>query len=179
MRCIRVAVPPRRRRRSRRREGSLLGVGLLALALAVCAELGLAVFLQSQTLAEYFGVQRKWPRLTWSIIATGLIVNVPPIFSATPSMVTPKPAIGNGQNQDEIQSTLCDQSVQAARPHEVAGADRAACAARADSASCPRERVMRTSLHVCENPKDETYPDRRRAGTRILHCTGSEHQSCA
>src|ERR1035437_2280711 len=38
--------------------GSLV-VGLLALALAVCAELGLAVFLQSQTLAEYLGSRDK------------------------------------------------------------------------------------------------------------------------
>jgi hypothetical protein len=33
--------------------------GLLALALAVCAELGLAVFLQSKTLAEYLGSRDK------------------------------------------------------------------------------------------------------------------------
>jgi hypothetical protein len=36
-----------------------LVVGLLALALAVCAELGLAVFLQSQTFAEYLGSRDK------------------------------------------------------------------------------------------------------------------------
>jgi hypothetical protein len=36
-----------------------LAAGLLALALAVCAELGLAVFLQSQTLAEYLGSRDK------------------------------------------------------------------------------------------------------------------------
>jgi hypothetical protein len=39
--------------------GRSLLVGLLALALAVCAELGLAVFLQSQTLAEYLGSRDK------------------------------------------------------------------------------------------------------------------------
>jgi hypothetical protein len=33
--------------------------GLLALALAVCAELGLAVFFQSKTLAEYLGSRDK------------------------------------------------------------------------------------------------------------------------
>ena len=36
-----------------------LVAGLLALALAVCSELGLAVFLQSQTLAEYLGSRDK------------------------------------------------------------------------------------------------------------------------
>ena len=36
-----------------------LAVGFLALALAVCAELGLAVFLQSQPLAEYLGSRDK------------------------------------------------------------------------------------------------------------------------
>jgi hypothetical protein len=36
-----------------------LVAGLLALALAVCAELGLAVFLQSQTLSEYLGNKDK------------------------------------------------------------------------------------------------------------------------
>ena len=39
--------------------GRSLIVGFLALALAVCAELGLAVFLQSQTLAEYLGSRDK------------------------------------------------------------------------------------------------------------------------
>ncbi len=39
--------------------GRALAVGLLALALAVCAELGLAVFLQSQSLAEYLGSRDK------------------------------------------------------------------------------------------------------------------------
>ncbi len=36
-----------------------LVVGLLALSLAVCAELGLAVFLQSQSVAEYFRSRDK------------------------------------------------------------------------------------------------------------------------
>src|SRR3979411_255307 len=36
-----------------------LVVGILALALAVCTELGLAVALQSQTLAEYVGSRDK------------------------------------------------------------------------------------------------------------------------
>jgi hypothetical protein len=36
-----------------------LVVGLLALALSVCAELGLAVFLQSQTFPEYLGSRDK------------------------------------------------------------------------------------------------------------------------
>lgn len=35
--------------------GRSLVVGFLALALAICAELGLAIALQSQTLAEYIG----------------------------------------------------------------------------------------------------------------------------
>jgi hypothetical protein len=39
--------------------GRALAVGLLALVLAVCAELGLAVFLQSQTLGEYLGSRDK------------------------------------------------------------------------------------------------------------------------
>jgi hypothetical protein len=39
--------------------GRSLAVGLLALALSVCAELGLAVFLQSQTLAEFIGSRDK------------------------------------------------------------------------------------------------------------------------
>ena len=39
--------------------GRALVVGFLALALAVCAELSLAVVLQSQTLAEYLGSRDK------------------------------------------------------------------------------------------------------------------------
>jgi hypothetical protein len=39
--------------------GRSLVVGILALALAVCAELGLAVALQSQSLAEYVGSRDK------------------------------------------------------------------------------------------------------------------------
>jgi purine-cytosine permease-like protein len=39
--------------------GRSLIVGLLALALAICAELGLAVALQTQTLAEYVGSRDK------------------------------------------------------------------------------------------------------------------------
>ena len=39
--------------------GQSLVVGFLALALAVCAELGLAVVLQTQTLAEYLGSRDK------------------------------------------------------------------------------------------------------------------------
>jgi hypothetical protein len=39
--------------------GRALAVGLLALALAVCAEVKLAVFLQSQTLAEYLRSRDK------------------------------------------------------------------------------------------------------------------------
>jgi hypothetical protein len=39
--------------------GRALAVGLLALALAVCAEVGLAVLLQSQTLAEYLRSRDK------------------------------------------------------------------------------------------------------------------------
>lgn len=39
--------------------GRALVVGLLALALAICVELGLAVFLQSQTLAEYLRKRDK------------------------------------------------------------------------------------------------------------------------
>ena len=39
--------------------GRSLVVGFLALALAICAELGLAVTLQSQTLAEYLGSRDK------------------------------------------------------------------------------------------------------------------------
>ena len=41
------------------RSGRCLVVGFLALALAVCAELGLAVTLQSKTLAEYLGSRDK------------------------------------------------------------------------------------------------------------------------
>ena len=41
------------------RSGRCLAVGFLALALAVCAELGLAVTLQSKTLAEYLGSRDK------------------------------------------------------------------------------------------------------------------------
>jgi hypothetical protein len=39
--------------------GQSLVVGFLALTLAVCAELGLAVVLQSQTLAQYLGSRDK------------------------------------------------------------------------------------------------------------------------
>lgn len=39
--------------------GQSLAVGFLALALTLCAELGLAVALQSQTLAEYLGSRDK------------------------------------------------------------------------------------------------------------------------
>ena len=39
--------------------GQSLVVGFLALALAVCAELGLAVILQTQTLVEYLGSRDK------------------------------------------------------------------------------------------------------------------------
>jgi hypothetical protein len=42
-----------------RLRGTALTVGLLALVLAVCAELGLAVLLQSQTVAEYVGSRDK------------------------------------------------------------------------------------------------------------------------
>ncbi len=39
--------------------GRSLAVGILALALAVCAELGLAVAIQNQTLADYIGSRDK------------------------------------------------------------------------------------------------------------------------
>ena len=54
-----VAHPVLRRFPEIHLRGRSLVVGLLALALAVCAELGLAVFLQSQTLAEYLGSRDK------------------------------------------------------------------------------------------------------------------------
>jgi hypothetical protein len=51
--------------------GRSLVVGLLALALAVCAELGLAVALQSQTLAEYIGSR---DRVSGSVYLLMLVV---------------------------------------------------------------------------------------------------------
>jgi hypothetical protein len=42
-----------------RARGQSLAVGLLALALSVCAELGLAVVLQNQTLAEFIASRDK------------------------------------------------------------------------------------------------------------------------
>jgi hypothetical protein len=51
--------------------GRSLVVGFLALALAICAELGLAVALQSQTLAEYIGSR---DRVSGSVYLLMLVV---------------------------------------------------------------------------------------------------------
>jgi hypothetical protein len=51
--------------------GRSLVVGFLALALAICAELGLAVALQSQTLAEYIGSK---DRVSGSVYLLVLVV---------------------------------------------------------------------------------------------------------
>ena len=51
--------------------GRSLAVGFLALALAACAELGLAVALQSQTLAEYVGSR---DRVSGSVYLLMLVV---------------------------------------------------------------------------------------------------------
>jgi hypothetical protein len=54
-----------------RSRGQSLVVGFLALALAICAELGLAVTLQSQTLAEYVGSR---DRVSGSVYLLMLVV---------------------------------------------------------------------------------------------------------
>ena len=54
-----------------RMRGRSLLVGFLALALAICAELGLAVALQSQTLAEYIGSR---DRVSGSVYLLMLVV---------------------------------------------------------------------------------------------------------
>ena len=51
--------------------GRSLAVGFLALALAVCAELGLVVFLQSQTLPEYL---RSRDKVSGSVYLVMLLV---------------------------------------------------------------------------------------------------------
>ena len=54
-----------------RLHGRSLVVGFLALSLAICAELGLAVALQSQTLAEYIGSR---DRVSGSVYLLMLVV---------------------------------------------------------------------------------------------------------
>jgi hypothetical protein len=51
--------------------GRALAVGLLALALAVCAEVGLAVLLQSQTLAEYLRSRDKVSGSVYLVMLAG------------------------------------------------------------------------------------------------------------